>query len=316
MTEHDTGPDSHVGSHPVDRGERRVASLPPVIATGALVERFNRLCTRSGGPFPGRGPNEVVTAVVRVLRELQTQVGEIPADERTRHQLGDVLGVLIVAIEKLLDEVASTVFRETPTQTAGKPQPDRLGRLRPAIDRVSRSKNSKSNSAAGHQDLPAEDRRAEELHDGALAAARTALESLEKAFSRAPQPPEVRIRPWHEDTSLMTLAQDLVAAAQRHSADLAWAAIGQLRTALRRQGIQIVRYDTELAPEEQARLFTFHGPGDGPSPQFEELTPAFTVQAENGAPHLVVRGEVRCSSLPAGAQEDEPRGEGTGDIPS
>jgi hypothetical protein len=126
----------------------------------------------------------------------------------------------------------------------------------------------------------------------------------------------VRISPWYEDTSLMTLAQDLVAAAQRHSPDLAWAAIDQLRTALTRQGIRIVRYDTGLAPEEQTRFFDFHGPGDGPSPQFEEITPAFTVQAENGEQHVVVRGEVCCFSVPADARENEPRGEGKGDIPS
>ncbi|MFI5687429.1 hypothetical protein [Streptomyces sp. NPDC051636] len=311
MTEHDTGRDSRAGSRPVDGAERRVAPLPPVIGKGELVERFDDLCTRSGRPFAGRGPNEVVTAVVRALRELQAQaMGEIQADERTRHQLGDVLGVLIVAIEKLLDEVSSTVFREAPTRSAGKPPPDRGRSL---VDKMGLPKLSKSSSAAGHRDLSAEDRRAEQLHAGALAAARTALESVEKAFSRAPQPPEVRFRPWHEDTSLMTLAQSLVAAAERHNVDLTWAAIDQLRTALGRQRIRIVRYDAGLASEEQARLFTFHGPGDGPSLQFEELTPAFTVDTENGAQRLVVRGEVRC--FPAGAQENETRDE-AGDTPS
>ncbi|QEV16567.1 hypothetical protein [Streptomyces alboniger] len=318
MTEHGPERNNRAGP-PTDRGEPRVAPLPPLIGKGQLVRILDDF-EPSGGDLQGCGPNEVATAVDSVLRALRTQaVQEMRADRQAREQLRDVLDVLIVAIQKMLEEVSPSVFQQAVTHAAGKQLDDRRSQHRGPLSKVQAKMNQLrshgSHPAADSEPPPVKDTRAAQLHEAALMAARAALGRVEDAFSRSPQPPEVRDRPWDADNSLMRLVQDLVGAARRRNEALAGDAIDRMCSELERRRIRIVHYDPELEPEQQTHLFTFHGAGDAPSPQLEELTPAITVEAPNGAQRLVLAGEVHCSAS-VDAQGDGAGDRGEGDTSS
>jgi hypothetical protein len=317
MTEYNPERNDRTGP-PTDRGEPRVAPLPPPIGKGQLVRLLDDF-EPSGRDLQGLGPNEVATAVDSVLRALRTQaVQEMRADRQAREQLRDVLDVLSVAISKMLEGVSPSVFRQAVTHATGQQPADRRGRHSDLMSKAGRAvewlRPGGSHAAADSEPLPVKDTRAAQLHEAALMAARAALGRVEDAFSRSPQPPEVRDRPWHEDNSLMRLVQDLVGAARRHNEASAGDTIDRLCSELERRGIRIVHYDPEL--EQHTHFFTFHGTGDDPSPQLlEELTPAITVQVPNGAQRLVLAGEVHCSAS-ADAHGDEASDEGKGDASS
>ncbi|MEU1028274.1 hypothetical protein ABZ402_05870 [Streptomyces mirabilis] len=319
MTEHDSGRSGRTGP-PRDRAEPRVAPQPPMIGKGQLVRLLDD-CEPAGRDLRGCGPNEVATAVDSVLWALRTKaVQEMPAGRQAREQLLDVLDVLIVAVKKMLEGVSPSVFPQAVTHAPGKQLDDRRsqqpGLIGKALGDVrDRLRPHGSHPAADSEPPPVKDTRAAQLYEAAMMAARAALGPVEDAFSRSPQPPEARVRPLHEDTSLMRLAQDLAGAARQRDEALAWEAIDRLCSELETRGIRVIHFDPELEPERQTHLFKFHGAGDDPSPQLEELRPAIAVEVTTGAHRSVLAGEVRCFSS-AGAQGDEAGEEEEGDTSS
>ncbi|MFE9028001.1 hypothetical protein ACFYOA_17295 [Streptomyces iakyrus] len=312
MTQDDSWRSRHGDTDQGNWEEGRVAPPHPPIAHHQLVGILDDLARRSGRGSGGQGANAVVTSVTSLLRQVQDEaLRDMRADVETRQRLHAVLEVLIVTVEGLIDGVAPLVFqaaRATPTTSADE--------NRGVFSRVPSWNSIKPGKASGNHTTPSpatETSRmgpAASLRDAALRAARSGLERVEAAFSRSPEPPEPRVRPWHEDDALMTLVQDLVRTARQRTADPAWAALDErLRTSLGAQGIQVVSYDPRLDVEEEGRLFRFHGTGNGPS-AFEELCPAIQV-VRDGVSRVVRRGDVR--RLPSAASpSDGARGEREG----
>jgi hypothetical protein len=119
-----------------------------------------------------------------------------------------------------------------------------------------------------------------------LAVVLDALASVEKAFSKRPEPRLIPGPPWYEGRSgLFEAIRDVIQVAEEQPADRVRESVLRLQGALAQQGIQALRYQpglTDKRQEEQAGAFGLaeHASGDGG--QYVTVKRALVVQDSDG----------------------------------
>jgi hypothetical protein len=278
------------------------ASGPPV-PEGQLVALFNWACAQLQDQSPGTsmltGAAEVNSTAYAALNiVLDALAAEVDAD--THRQLEHMFGALQSMIGALTPVEAGSPdagLGDEGHQPATLGPASQGGWLRHRLSRLggggTQEAEAWERAVAGDPDAAADAAGA-----GVLAALAGALQHIEKAFDRHPEPPALPPQPWWEGRPrLLEAIADLFGVAAERHADETWRHADMLRDALRQEGIQVLFYDPEADPVTRADAFQLNDAARGAEGRYVTDRPALVTSDDGGRRIYLVQGKAQ--RLPA-----------------
>ena len=275
------------------------ASGPPV-AEGQLVALFKSACGQLRDQVPGSsmltGAAEVnSTAYAALTIVLDTLAAEVDAD--THRQLQHMFGALQAMISAL-SPVEAAGPGVAPAEAAQPAAPAGWRRLTPSWLAPGTEPEAEAWPRAVPA-APAAQASPAAPQASVLEAVAGALQHVEKAFDRRPEPPAVAPPPWWEGhPRLLEAIADLMGVAAERHADETWRHADMLRDALRQEGVSVVFYDPQADPVTRADAFQLNDVTKGTEGRYVTDRPALAATGDGGRAIYLVQGKAQ--RLPVG----------------
>ncbi|MFB7470722.1 hypothetical protein [Kitasatospora sp. NPDC056184] len=280
---------------PSTRSDRTAPGEGPPIRPGTLTDLFRAACSRIE-PRPGLNTgSQVGAAVGDAFDHLRAAWDEAEWDEYTRHQLTHILDALHVAVNDAI---------RTGTASAPVPATVREGR-RADTGRRRLLPGRAADRAAGAKPLPVSAPLPASAAIGqVLEAVATALGHVEQAFDRRPVRAAPAAPPWYEHRVLPDVVRSLVTV-DRERPDRIRDDIERLRGVLRADGVELVDYEPDVPPEQQADAFRLEMRTRDAACRFVTRVPALVRRGADREQVLLKGWAVRLPLDPVPAAENE-----------